>query len=116
MKTYLFKDKRTGEIKPYEIMFFSPADPVQQYTQDHLSNRNIFDDLELPVRVAFYDNSKIYLFKEELPKKALKKLAEFKDLNNVKKGVLNIEDSIFKSIEPIGVHLRPGAMLKHSFA
>jgi hypothetical protein len=113
---FVFKDKRTGEIKPYEIMFFSPADPVQQYTQDHLSNRNIFDDLELPVRVAFYDNSKIYLFKEELPKKALKKLAEFKDLNNVKKGVLNIEDSIFKSIEPIGVHLRPGAMLKHSFA
>jgi hypothetical protein len=113
---FVFKDKRTGEIKPYEIMFFSPADPVQQYTQDHLSNRNIFDDLELPVRVAFYDNNKIYLFKEDLPKKVLKRLLGFEDLNDVKKGVHYIKDSLFKSLEPIALHLKPGAMLKHSFA
>jgi hypothetical protein len=114
---FVFKDKRTGEIKPYEIMFFSPADPVQQYTQDHLSNRNIFDDLELPVRVAFYDNNKIYLFKEDLPKKVLKRLLGFEDLNDVKRGVHYIKKgSLFKSVEPLGLHVIPKAMIKHSFA
>jgi hypothetical protein len=70
----------------------------------------------LPARVAFYDDNKIYLFKEELPKKVLKRLAEFKDLNNVKKGVHYIEGGIFESIEPIGLQVKPKAMLKHSFA
>jgi hypothetical protein len=117
---FIFRNKETGEIKPCEIMCFSPADPVQQYTQDHLTNRSIFDGLgkddvsKLPVRVAFYDDNKIYLFKEDLPKKVLKRLAEFEDLNNVKKGVHYIK-GLFKSLEPLGLHLRPGAMLKHSF-
>jgi hypothetical protein len=70
----------------------------------------------LPARVAFYDDNKIYLFKEDLPKKVLKRLAEFKDLNNVKKGVHYIEGGIFESIEPIGLQVKPKAMLKHSFA
>ena len=119
---FVFRKKDTGEIKPYEIMCFSPADPVQQYTQDHLSNRNIFDSSDddisrLPVIMAFYDGkNKIHLFKEDLPKKVLKRLSSFKDLNSVQKGTHYIKDSLFKSLEPIALHLRPRAMLKHSFA
>jgi hypothetical protein len=119
---FIFRNKQTGEIKPYEIMCFSPADPVLQCTQDHLSNRNICDDPDddiciLPVGVAFYDNNKIYLFTEDLPKQVIERLSSFKDLNNVKKGVhLGGKDSLFKSLKPIALHLRPEAMLKHSFA
>ena len=119
---FIFRNKQTGEIKPYEIMCFSPADPVLQCTQDHLSNRNICDHPDddicrLPVGVAFYNNNKIYLFTEDLPKQIIERLSSFKDLNNVKKGVhLGDKDSLFKSLEPIALHLRPEAMLKHSFA
>jgi hypothetical protein len=121
---FIFRKKDTGEIKPYEIMCFSPADPVQQYTQDHLSNRNIFDSSDdddisrLSVIMAFYDGkNKIHLFKEDLPKKVLERLSSFEDLNDVKRGVHYIKKgSLFKSVEPLGLHVIPKAMIKHSFA
>ncbi|MFZ4085119.1 MAG: hypothetical protein ACOYK1_06245 [Vampirovibrionia bacterium] len=124
---FIFRKKDTGEIKPYEIMCFSPADPVQQYTQDHLSNRNIrniFDSSDdddisrLPVIMAFYDGkNKIHLFKEDLPKKVLNTLSSFEDLNDVKRGVhYPKKGSLFKSFKPIGLHVIPEAMIKHSFA
>jgi hypothetical protein len=119
---FVFKNKETGEIKPYEIMFFSQADPVQQCTLDRLSNRNISNDSngndisKLPVRVAFYDGKdKIHVLKEDLPEKVLERLGAFKDLKNVRKGVHDPEDNLF-TIEPIALHLRPEIMLNHSFA
>jgi hypothetical protein len=120
---FVFKNKKTGEIKPYEIMFFSKADPVQQCTLDRLSNRIISNDSndendisKLPVRVAFYDgNNKIHVLKEDLPEEVLERLGEFKDLKNVRKGVHDPKDNLFK-FEPIALHLRPEIMLNHSFA
>ena len=120
---FVFKHRQTGEIKPYELMFFSEADPSLKLTQSHLLDRDInflegSDPLSLPVRIVFYDAkaNKMHLIKESLPEKLIKNLAEeFSDLSNVKKGVHYIKDSLFRSIEPISLHLRPEKMLRHSF-
>lgn len=121
---FVFEHKKTGEIKPCEIMFFSEADPALKFTLSHLIERDISaldgsESLPMPIRLAFYDSktNKIHLFKESLPEKLLNNLAkEFRDLAKVKQGTHYIKDSLFKSLEPVALHIRPERMLEHAFS